>query len=296
MIRLRAGLAILASLIARDVAGQTIVESSSGTSSIVLKNNGIALINFGDKSVKLGYSSVVSTQPFRFGAELKARTSDDFAQLFGADAKPEGQARVFAGWLWEADTAAQHPAVPASWFTVELGYTRANLSLATANGASVARKDTTFTGTGVRAYYNLIGRNLVLPGDILVGLSAGYGQRNNYGSDALTKVSVCQTVATTGGATPTTATRCKDGKTGPYTETSDAVGAYDLIWYIPALKNRIAIDALGRYEAKATGAGFSPGFGLFVPEKGSPLNFLGGFTVEWQDGKPVTGFQVGIPF
>lgn len=296
MNRRTSALAVIALVIMPATSqSQTVIESSSGTSSIVLKDGGTAAINFGDASVKLGFTRVVSTDPWRLGATIKVKANNGFAQLFGQDTKPQGEAQLSLGYIWDKST----PIIAAQWATVSVSHTRATLSLATANGTNIARHDSAFAGTVVTGYYNAaLATDAILPGDVLFGIAGGWGGRNNYGSDTLTKVSVCQVSNVSQAATPySMVQRCKDGKTGPYAERNEATGSVDLFWLQSWLRNRVGIDLMGRYDGIDTGRPFTPGVGLFLTEKGSPLNVLGGLTIEWQGGgRPITGFQVGIPF
>lgn len=293
----RRGLIVLIVLnmaFARSTVAQTVVESGSGAS-VVVMGDGLLTASFGDASIKVGYASVVSTRFLRFGAEAKLKANDGgFSSLIdGKNTRVQGEARLFAGWL----TSKPHWIASAQWVTLQVGYTRASYSLVSPSGLPAGRFDTLYSALALTFHYNAL---LEVPKGgadaqtLLLGLSLGEGKRNNYSE--LTPVQVCQ-VVDSAPAPPTRVDRCRAARLGAYGAKRATTVASDLIWYPTFLKSRLAIDGLLRFDEARTGSRLSSGLGLFATKKGSPTVILGGLFVEARKGHaPDYGMQIGIPF
>lgn len=286
----RALIAILAA--PATITAQTIAESADGTSSFLVRGAGIALVNFADASVKVGYTRVLSTNPWRFGTELKAKGSNGFVTLFDKDSPLQFDGSLFLGRLWEA----QHgdDVITAQWATVQLTGSRASYSLVSGSGDGVALSDTLFSAVSVRGYYNAMYNVRAFHGDVRLGLSGGYGQASNYSS--LKKVRLCdRQVSANEGARVVES--CHDARSGAYEERAVGSGAADLMWIPAALSQRIGIDAMGRYDGSRDENPTSVGLGWFFLKSGAPSVVLGGVTAEWRRGaKARVGLQTGIAF
>jgi len=60
---------------------QTIVESATGTSSVILEQGGIVFVNFADEAVKLGHTYRVSSKPYGWGVDVKLKAPNGLANL-----------------------------------------------------------------------------------------------------------------------------------------------------------------------------------------------------------------------
>jgi hypothetical protein len=276
-------------------AGQVIFESSSGSSSIVLNNVGAAGINFGDKSVKLGYLRQVSGAPLEnwlFGFNLEAKAVNGFAELFEDSrlSAKEGSGSLLAGYSWESED----PRIIYSLLAGQLRYTRSDLPLAGKSDAGVTVvENEVFSGLVAGLYYNTYLASLPVPGEFLVGIGARYGDRNNF--ESLKKGEVCEEIPSpVDQEANVRAQSCKDARFGDYKEASEVSADLDVLWYQTWAKNRIAFGFLGRYDG-AKEDRFVPGVGVFLTKEKAPLKVLGGLTLERKEGDWRVGFQVGIP-
>jgi hypothetical protein len=287
----------LTSILLITAAGraQTVVESSQGTSGIVIYGGGLATVNFVDASAKIGYmvTHTLSKWP-RLGAEIKGKATNGFASLSNGSNSPlEGELRVFAVYFF----GPAQSTVTEQWVGLEASGNRSVFSIATTDASNpVARHDTLFRALAATGYYNALLNIPRAAGDVLWGVSAGYGKRNNY--DQLKKAQVCQTVASSLPGTPVQVIqKCKDARIGDYREVFRAVGDMDILWVPKVLAERLAFDALARYDGASATRSVIPGIGVFITEKGAPEKIVGGFLIEWERGsRPKLGIQAGLPF
>jgi hypothetical protein len=274
------------------VSAQTAFEASDGTSSITLQDGGIALVNFSDKSVKLGYSHIVSTSPWRFGGEIKLGAEEGTTVLRseGGFASPETRASGFLTYLLEPEQGR----FSAVWPSVQLSFDQATYTLAESGAAqTISTQDRRFRGVGATVRLDLLGENIVLPGDMLAGAFVGYGNRNN--SESLDEVEVCETRATDP-ASQQVIRSCTDARSGTYQTGAKVQAGADVAWFLRPLRNRIGLNFYGRYDDNRDESKLYPGIGIFVTEAGSPLRLLGGASAERIDDAWQINLQVGIPF
>jgi hypothetical protein len=269
---------------------QTIVESATGSSSVILQTGGVVFVNFADEAVKFGHTSIVSSRSVNWGFDAKRKAPNGFATL-SQPAAVQGEGRLFIRHTWEDTTSVL---LPIQWLTLQLSGSEGTFPVATSTAADpVQRFDKRSHGFALKLYHNAMWK---LKGEtFLTGVAGGVGRTNNYAD--LPKVSVCQQVAMAGaGASITTIQQCKDARLGTLEERTRAHAAADVLWYPRILNYLITFDAMGRYDGAREHAG-SLGAGLFFAKPGSPAIILGGPTIEWRDGsKPVIGVQVGVPF
>ena len=263
-----------------------------------MRGGGLATVNFVDASTKIGYTSAHSKPNWpkwpRLGVELKGKATNGFASLSnGSDNPLQGELRRFGVYLFGAAGCV----ISDEWVGLEAAANRSVFSIATTDATNpVARNDTLFRALTATAYNDALLNIPQAAGDVLLGFSAGYGNRNNY--DQLKKVQVCQTLASSLSGTPVQMIQtCKDARIGEYRELSRAVADLDILWVPKALAERLAFDALARYDGADPAHPFIPGTGVFITEKGSPQIIVGGFLIEWAKGsRPKVGLQAGLPF
>lgn len=272
---------------------QIIYESSSGTSSIVLDDVGIAAVNFGDSSIKLGFTRVVSNQPWRFGLEAEGKSTEGFLEIFkGKDISlPEASASAFAGRTWTPEKGS----LLFNLLGLQARYAHGEFNLASEDSANtVEAKSKDFNGLTGTLFYNAFVENFPLPGETLFGVAVTYGERNNF--EDLKKVEVCEEMASgTSNGNTSRIQSCKNARSGDYKESTELAADLDVIWYQKWTQNRVAFGLLGRYDGTKDNDRFTPGIGVFFTKDGKPSRFLGGLTAEFADGELKIGLQVGFP-
>jgi hypothetical protein len=178
---------------------------------------------------------------------------------------------------------------------IQATFTRASYTLAdVAPSGAVGSHTRNFNGEALTAYYNVFTQDLGLPGEALFGLSFGYGKGNNYMS--LKSVQICDELASQGGTTPRTISKCKDGRLGSYNEANRISSGLNVIWYQNWLNKRLALGLAGGYDGSKSKNRWSSGVGLLLLKGGSPLSVIGAVTAEQVDGKWRLGLQAGFPF
>lgn len=274
---------------------QVIYESSTGTSSIALRDAGAVGINFADGSVEVGYVRAVSTSPWRLGGAVEVASSDGFAELFEDSeyASPELSGSFFVGHVREPEGGR----LLYSLLGAQLGYSHADLALAAHGDDGVlAVQDESFDAASATLVYNAFLERFLFPQETLLGVAARYGRRSNFHD--LDEVEVCEAVATgsSEAGAPVTAESCETARFGDYETRSELSADLDLIWYQRWARNRIALALLARYNDPEHADELVPGVGAFFTVDGQPMRFLGGITGEYADDGWSLGLQVGFPF
>jgi hypothetical protein len=272
-----------------NAIGQVMFESSSGDGSIVLHDAGTLSFNFAATSIKLGYHKVLSTSPLRFGFEIKTASTEGFTSIFKGNeiSLPETTGTIFIGHKIELFSS--------KWGLIgaNLEYKRGLYQLATVDtSGEISTTSKKFNGISSKALFNLFFDGFILPGDSLWGIAVSYGLRNNYAQ--LDKVQVSETVETD--SKGNSILKSTNARLGEYNESNAVSINFDIIWYQRWTRNRIAIGILGRYDGYKDQFPFTPGIGIFVAKKGSPLLIVGGLTFELKDDKLGIGLHVGFPF
>jgi hypothetical protein len=274
---------------------QTIVESATGSSSVILQSGGVAFVNFADEAVKFGHTSIVSSRALNWGFDAKLKAPNGFANLSQPSAV-QGEGRLFIRHSWDYPNRPTNSVamLTIQWLTLQLSGSQGTFPIAASTTVDpVQRVDKRSYGFAAKLYHNAMWN---IGGEtFLTGIAGGVARTNNYAD--LPKVTVCQQTAVAGpGASVTTIQQCKDARLGSLEDRTRAHGATDVLWYPRILKYLIALDAMGRYDGAREHAG-SLGAGLFFAKPSAPAIVLGGPTIEWREGsKPLIGVQVGIPF
>ena len=288
-------LTMLVVLRSTSAASQTIVESATGSSSIILQQGGIAFINFGDQSVKLGQSYIISSSQHSWGFDAKVQAPNGFSDLT-RPSSIQGEGRLFFRYMQDSTKrlSTSKGLLTIWWATLQLSGSQGSYSVATStSAAAVQRSDQTSYGFALKLYHDAMWN--VSGETFLSGISVGIARANNY-SD-LPKVSVCEQLASqTAGTFVSSIEKCKDARLGAFEDRTKPTGAADLLWYPKAVSRVIAPDIMLRYDGADQHPG-TIGIGLFFAKPGSPSNILGGPTIQWRrDEKAKIGVQIGFPF
>jgi hypothetical protein len=174
--------------------------------------------------------------------------------------------------------------------SVEVAGRAASYDLVRESGTAMELYEERFGGTSVTAYYNAIAKGIKNQGMIL-GLSAGYGRRNNVGN--FDEVEVCTTTPV-GRDDSRVVRSCDDVALGEFDSEWSTVVNGDLLIYTGLAGNRIVLGPFFRYDPLKKNA-FRPGSGIYIAKKDNLLSFIGGLTVELAGSEPVVGLQVGFP-
>ena len=270
---------------------QTVWESSSGESSVYLKDAGLLSINFSDANVKTALVRQISTSRIRLGAEFKVKSTEGFTSLFEEKefALPEASGRLFMGRVSEPPDSQ----IRFLLYGLQVEYTRGFYKLASVDeNGLINLQDKNFDGITGTVLLNAFVDNFILPGEFLWGISLSYGKRNNL--NQLKKVDVRKTIASD--TNDYAIQDSRSGRMGQYEETDDIKLNLDIIWYQKWIKNRFALGLLGRYDGTKDKKPFVPGMGIYFLKEGAPLNLQGGLTLEWIDDDVRLGLQTGYAF
>ena len=273
-------------------SAQTFVQSADGETAFVLNQGGVIAINFADKQIKAGGTSIVSNRPLRLGFEVTGKAKEGALMLTDSEGKlslPETSASVFGGLYWSPGAGSDgFGPITQLWLFAQLEGVHGSYTLTDTLAAVPETVKQRFDGRTVKAYLDL--KLSIQLHDIYVGLSYGQSRRNNI--DDLKEVNVCRTIRSSG---VNSAQACTTAHAGDYVVDSATLWGTGVLWYLRWLRNRIAMAGFANYDGAREDT-LAPGVGLFFSEKGAPLNILGGVTLEWRDGKERWGLQVGLPF
>jgi hypothetical protein len=278
--------------LATEASAQTFAESSSGESSLLLNDGGMASMNFADASVKIAYGRRVSTSPWRASFEVKAKGTEGYTSLFkSGQFTPQYSGSAFLGYFIEPlkPNSTDHTG-DSFLIGVRVEQTRAKYFLAEGAAGAMKTTNTIFHGTSAAAHLNSYFHDRGI-GSILAGASIGYGESNNYPD--LEKVQVCRQVSSGGN---NVANKCDEGRFGGFATKSAASADFNVLWTQRWLENRVVLGPSANYNAAKQSGRWNLGIGLFLTKDGSPLKILGGITAEHSAGAWRIGLQTGLPF